>query len=210
MTAPAQPWTDLTPEEKGAAVMPRLAAGQNYVQIAEALGAPSRNSIAGVVNRLRASGKLKIARTRRSTGSDAGIPAKIKAKRAAAKPRKKPTRPLKPLPPKPTAPVITLPASASPQVTSAMIAAYIAAHGIRRFERGASSDLVHLKNFAAERGFEVLFTQRGTTPYVIKGGRGRPRSVSRAGLFAFFDEMRIAEGFEPFLPRKDIGNGARA
>lgn len=53
-------WHLLTPEQKREAVRPLVAKGQSYAQVAEALGAPSRSAIAGVVDNSRRFGNRPI------------------------------------------------------------------------------------------------------------------------------------------------------
>ena len=53
-------WHQLTPEQKREAVRPLVAKGQSYTQVAEALGAPSRSAIAGVVDNSRRFGNRPI------------------------------------------------------------------------------------------------------------------------------------------------------
>lgn len=77
-----RPWADMAPEEKRAAVRELFVAGTSYIEIAKLLGAPDRNCVAGVVNRIRKAGELPPARGRKSIGSDGGITSKVKAKRA--------------------------------------------------------------------------------------------------------------------------------
>lgn len=51
MTVPAKPWKELSPEEKRALVEPLHREGLTLAKICQRLGAPSRNAVAGVVNR---------------------------------------------------------------------------------------------------------------------------------------------------------------
>ncbi|MCO5085122.1 MAG: hypothetical protein M9939_26400 [Mesorhizobium sp.] len=106
--------------------------------------------------------------------------------------------------------MIVLPANAPRTAIAAMVDAYIAVNGVRRFERGVADDLEYLRGYLARHGFEVSYIQRGRYPYLVRGRSGRPQSFDRPGLFAFVDELRLAEGREPFLPRKDNADGARA
>lgn len=58
-------WPTMTRADRAEKVLQLYRDGKTYREMMEALGAPSRNSIAGVLNRLRAAGKLND--TRRTT-----------------------------------------------------------------------------------------------------------------------------------------------
>lgn len=216
MSTPVMPWSEMDARQKEAAVLPLIRAGESYTFIADALAAPNRHCIAGVVSRLRDKGDLAPTPSRQATGATGGAIAKAKARVARAKagktraPKPQKARPaVKVSPARQSAKIIALP-SAATQTAASMVEAYIAANGVRRFESGISDDLDYLRAFVGRHGYEIAYTQRGKQPYQISGGRGRPRSVDRAGLFAFVDQLRIAEGLQPFLPPKEIRHAKSA
>lgn len=203
------PWKDQSPAEKRAAVKEQILAGKSFGEIAEELHSTSRASIAGIVSKLRELGELPPPAPKQKTGAAGGaISRKSRAKlRAGAlsavattSPRAARAQPA----------MIILPAGALRAAISAMVDAYIAVNGVRRFERGVADDLEYLRGYLARHGFEISYIQRGRYPYSVRGRGGRPRSFDRPGLFAFVDELRIADGKEPFIPRKDNAHGARA
>lgn len=207
MTRPSRPWSDLTPTERAAAVKQLTLDGFVYGEIMERLGAPSRSAISGVIFRLRERGELPPAgsvimkapnakKARTVDGTTKRPPVKIDAfpNRPGRPPKVGAARPA-------TAQLFVFPSSAPPKVTAAMVEAYVAANGVRRFETGISGDLDALRGYLSRHGYDVAFIQRGKHPYQIRGNLGRPRNVDRSGLFAFVDELRIAEGKEPFIRR---------
>lgn len=85
MIRPSRPWKDLSAAEKRAAVKPMILAGKSYVEIARVLQISNRNSVAGVVTRLRELGELPPARSKKAVGKDGG-----QVVRANAQARRKP------------------------------------------------------------------------------------------------------------------------
>lgn len=81
MTRP--PWTDLSPDEKRAAVKERILTGASHRQIAAELGAKTSVSIACVVDRLRELGELPPAPTKQQIGAITGVISRVKLNRAA-------------------------------------------------------------------------------------------------------------------------------
>lgn len=94
-----KPWSALSPQEKADAVTPRILAGQSYGQIMRELRAPSRSAVAGVINRVRASGKLPPASTRSGAAIRSAPPKIVAAPRV---PEKRPA-------PAPAAPIVITP-----------------------------------------------------------------------------------------------------
>lgn len=56
-----KPWADMTASEKNEAALPLLRSGKSFGEVAELIGAPSRNAIATVAGRLVKAGKLPAA-----------------------------------------------------------------------------------------------------------------------------------------------------
>lgn len=211
MSAPAKPWAKLTSAEKNDRVKALVRAGRSYTEIATDVGAPSRSCVAGVANRLRKQGLLPPAASKQQTGAAGGTLTRVRARkkreRAERVPAETQRKPRAAHSAKPSEPIAVPP---SPQSPSSLIDSFIAANGVRRFERGMSGDIDALRGYVSRHGYDIVFTQRGKTPYVIRGGKGRPKNLTRTGLFEFVDELRIADGLQPFIPRKEIAHGTRA
>lgn len=77
---PAKTWQEMTSVEKRQAVKLRIAAGATYSKIADAIGAPNRYCVAGVVNRLRQIGELPPAPSKQETGAVGGAVGRLKAR----------------------------------------------------------------------------------------------------------------------------------
>ncbi|MBM7328733.1 hypothetical protein JS562_37575 [Agrobacterium sp. S2] len=77
-----------------------------------------------------------------------------------------------------------------------MIEEYLAMHGARRFEQGTSSGIHWLAPFLAEYGYEVAGAPHGGVK--VRRGKGLWRRMSMPGLIALADEIRIAQGLQPF------------
>lgn len=176
-------WSAMTAREKDEAVAAGRKEGLTCSQIAER-HATKTWSVTGVLRRVKAGGHVDPARS---------TPTHAPHQRQAS-----PSRTARPS----TAAVIALPsAHGSRQTTSAMIDAWLAKDGgPRRFEAGATADLDALRRYVEPRGYTIGFSQKGRGTYTINGGRGRPKTVDRKGLFAFVDELRRADGLEPVLP----------
>lgn len=94
MSVPANQWTEMTAAEKRAAVKPMILAGKSYAEIASVLQIANRNSVAGVVTRLREFGELPPAKSMQAVGAEGGAIGRAKArqrKAQAAKPKAKPS-----------------------------------------------------------------------------------------------------------------------
>lgn len=86
------------------------------------------------------------------------------------------------------------------------VATFIAQHGVRRFEIGARADFDALRLCLQDRGYEVTFTPSRNGARLKKAGApGRYRSFSKTDFLRFVDELRVAEGLEPFTPIKGTG-----
>ena len=77
-----------------------------------------------------------------------------------------------------------------------MIEEYLAKHGARRFEQGTSSGIHGIASFMAEYGYEVAGAPKGGVK--VRRGKGQWKRMSMPGLIALADEIRIAQGLEPF------------
>lgn len=83
---------------------------------------------------------------------------------------------------------------------AAMTAEFIAANGVRRFDRGFSYDLTYVQNLMLSYGY-VLRTERKFYSLVPMGYRGRRKLVGRDSILAKIDAILIANGREPFIRR---------
>ncbi|WP_448786382.1 hypothetical protein [Brucella intermedia] len=77
-----------------------------------------------------------------------------------------------------------------------LINEYLAKHGARRFEQGTSSGIHWHAPFLAEYGYEVAGAPHGGVK--VRRGKGQWKRMSMPGLIALADEIRIAQGLEPF------------
>ena len=77
-----------------------------------------------------------------------------------------------------------------------LINEYLAMHGARRFEQGASSGIHGIASFMAEYGYEVAGAPKGGVK--VRRGKGQWKRMSMPGLIALADEIRIAQGLQPF------------
>lgn len=77
-----------------------------------------------------------------------------------------------------------------------LIEDYLAKHGTRRFEQGTSSGIHGLAPFLAEYGYEVAGAPHGGVK--VRRGKGQWKRMSMPSLIAMADEIRIAQGLEPF------------
>lgn len=74
---------------------------------------------------------------------------------------------------------------------------WLAAHGgPRRFQRGDTSDLYHLKYWLASRGWELI-VKTSLCTLSKTGVRRQPKIMTQAKVLQIVDEIRIAEGLEP-------------
>ena len=90
--------------------------------------------------------------------------------------------------------------SAANADVAAMTAAFIAGHGVRRFDRGFSQDWLYLQNLMLSFGY-ILRKERTFYSLTPVGQRGRPKMLGRDKILARIDEILIAHGKEPFLRR---------
>jgi hypothetical protein len=81
-----------------------------------------------------------------------------------------------------------------------LVAEFIAGHGVRRFERGASGEMFHIKQMLAARGFELTLSNRGNR-CTLRKGKAAPKHMSLDELQSFVDDLRVAEGLEPMVRR---------
>ncbi|MFC0246813.1 hypothetical protein ACFOLL_13070 [Falsochrobactrum ovis] len=77
-----------------------------------------------------------------------------------------------------------------------MIQEFISLHGVRRFEQGDSSSFHRVSTFLAEYGYTVSGSPMGMVN--VRQGRGRPKRMGMAKLITLADEIRVAQGLEPF------------
>lgn len=77
-----------------------------------------------------------------------------------------------------------------------LINEYLSKHGVRRFEQGTSSSIHGLAPFLAEFGYEVAGAPHGGVK--VRRGKGQWNRMSMPGLIALADEIRIAQGLQPF------------
>ncbi|MBK3745192.1 helix-turn-helix domain-containing protein [Paraburkholderia aspalathi] len=79
-----------------------------------------------------------------------------------------------------------------------LISEHVATIGVRRFERGVSSDSDNVKAYLAEFGIEL---QRLRGRYWLRQGSGKLRVTDWNGVIRRVDELRIAQGLQPFVKR---------
>lgn len=80
--------------------------------------------------------------------------------------------------------------------TKLMVADYLKAHGVRRFEPGERVDYFGLQAWLHERGFRLTSKQ---SLYSISSGMGRPKVMPWRNVVQFVDKMRLAEGLQPIV-----------
>lgn len=71
--------------------------------------------------------------------------------------------------------------------------------GPRRFERGETSETWTIRQYLADRG---ISTNGHRGRWSVSRGRGRPKIMTWADVMAIVDELRMAEGLQPFACRK--------
>jgi hypothetical protein len=78
-----------------------------------------------------------------------------------------------------------------------MINEYLANHGARRFEAGARTEYEAIRAYLRDRFYDMR--QNGRT-FSLKplGQKGAGKRMSWQKVMAFVDELRAAEGLEPF------------
>lgn len=77
-----------------------------------------------------------------------------------------------------------------------MVADWIAKNGIRRFERGFSTDYSYLKDYLEKHGISLKMVRNDV---FISKGAGRPKKVGWSKVWQMVDEFRLAAGLEPIL-----------
>ena len=193
MTAPAKPWSEMTPAEKGTAVKAAIAEGLTMEAVAVRVGAPSRGAVAGVVNRLKERGEFP--RTQRRTRSPGPAkPPKLPKPPKAANPRRESKRAKEPR--AFHAPVCAAPAHRPP--TPKVI---VGNARVRRFERGASTDITAIQFYMAGHGYTIGLAP-GASTYKVSNGDGRPKIVKHRELFDLVDTCRRKDGLQPFIPER--------
>ena len=78
-----------------------------------------------------------------------------------------------------------------------LIEQFIAAKGVRRFERGVSASYPAVQRYLLEKGWDM---RPSSTQLALKaiGKPGKGKMMSWAKIIAFTDELRVADGLEPF------------
>lgn len=75
--------------------------------------------------------------------------------------------------------------------------------GARRFDEKESASELSIIDFLKERGFSVRKSRfswnRSGEKWALSRGAGRPQSMSWSEIMGMVDEMRIAEGLQPFF-----------
>lgn len=170
-------FNELSPAGKRALVLPLIADGLTYAEVAERVGAHSRKVISGIVSRARAAGIQVVSNAANRERKRQKAQGKPKPAKKTAKPQRE---------------------SKKPAVTYATVEEFIAANGVRRFAPNIRTDFHSIRAYLEERGFTVRCIHRR---YLLSRGRGRPRSMTFAGLIAFTDEVRVSEGEQPFKRR---------
>jgi hypothetical protein len=193
-------WRTLPTAERDRLVADIYLAGVAASKIAALFDHASRSAVCGVIHRLQAKGVI-VSADRAQVKKRRGRAA---AKQAGVQtfPTPKPRNTTTPSPA--SAAVIALPsAHGSHRATSAMVEAWLAKNGgPRRFEAGASTDVLSIRAYLLPKGFDVVFLQREGGVYTVtKPGPGRPAKLDREQFFAFVDKLRLADGLTPFLPQ---------
>lgn len=73
--------------------------------------------------------------------------------------------------------------------------------GPRRFASGTTTDLDAIRAYLRPKGIDIAYHARGGGTYRISKRVGRPKTVDRTGFFRWLDEVRAADGLEPFIPK---------
>lgn len=225
-------WAQMTTQEKAARILPLLDAGETYKDIARRLNAPSRNAVSGIIYRLREAGGLpnnqSLAPSSKQAKAGGAAPAlnappatvpeaKTNVEACEVAPRKGRAKARADAPDGAelasrldagrTASAtsekmdVTSPGGENPALRSE-IARFINRYGVRRFERGAITDIIYLQNYMAPKGFSVTLAPGPQGSFVVTG-KGPVRRLTRSEFFAFVDRHRIADGLEPFRLRQE-------
>ena len=83
-----------------------------------------------------------------------------------------------------------------PADISAMVDDYIARNGVRKFAPNDGVDIYRLAAFLADYGYEID-CRRGLMMR-IRRGKGKTKTVHIKRVIQIADEIRIAQGLEPF------------
>ena len=202
-----KPWQELKPAEKIEAVKMVWHDGISARQIAEKVGAPSRNSIISVFYRNRDVLKQYPLRTiRRPKMSEEERKAREadRVRRYRSRKRRSNVIALRIPTVKHAAgdvvhgavPVKTVEVPRFRVVSNnvdLMVKDFLAKHGPRRFERGAVTDYVAIVNFLRENGHDLRSKSGG---YVLDG-----KARSWMNVLATVDQIRTRKGLEPIVRR---------
>jgi hypothetical protein len=86
--------------------------------------------------------------------------------------------------------------------TTELVAAFEAKGGsVRRFEPGVTAHYDHIKGYLLSHGYELSIVRNMTTLKRI-GAKGRSKAMHWNKVIAKVDELRAAEGKQPFKARK--------
>lgn len=77
-----------------------------------------------------------------------------------------------------------------------MVADFIAKHGVRRFEQGATGDFDGIRRFLEAHGYTVSGWQG---KYRIGQGKGRPKVYHWRDVVKLADKVRRANGLQPII-----------
>ncbi len=98
-------------------------------------------------------------------------------------------------------------------VPTADVEAWLAQNGgARKFVSGTTTDLDHIRAYLRPKGIEVTYRNVRGGSYHVKKPAARPAQLDRAGFFRMLDDLRVADGLEPFSPThqppKEVRHGA--
>lgn len=201
-----KPWHELKPAEKIEAVKAVWFDGASSRQIAERVGAPSRNSVISVFHRNQEALKQYPLRTiiRRPKMSEQERKAREADRVRRYRSRKRrsnvitlhiPT--VKKALGDQTRGIVPVKTVEVPRFrvvrnnVDMMVKDFLAKHGARRFERGATTEYVAVVNFLREHGHEL---KCASACYKIDG-----KPTSWVGVLAMVDEIRTRKGLEPIV-----------
>lgn len=99
----------------------------------------------------------------------------------------------------------------SQAVTQSQIDAWLVAHGgPRRFEAGASTDILAIADVLRRHGLDVTYTQKMGGRYTVRGN-GKTETFDRRSFLAFYDAIRVENGLTPICPpNRSIHDDRRA
>lgn len=201
-----KPWHELKPAEKIEAVKTVWFDGASSRQIAERVGAPSRNSVISVFHRNREALKQYPLRTviRRPKMSEEERKAREADRVRRYRSRKRRSNVITLLIPAVKRALGDVCHGAAPVKTvevprlrvmsnnvDLMVKDFLAKHGARRFERGVTTEYVAIVNFLREHGREL---KCASACYKLDG-----KPTSWVGVLAMVDEIRTRKGLEPIV-----------